>query len=204
MRSTLKREFGAQKPRAIVLDDHAGSRGATGLRLRRKGFHVDEFATIGSFFEQWRPGTVDVIVADWQLSDDPELGGDYVLRHVRELDWSVPFVLVSGKLADDHKRADVLEALLSGGSAAFVTRGSGGIAEACDVAEALVEKRDVALSKVILAIRPAALAGAVLQTSSGPVSAQEMLSRLVASPESFRTAGAPVADSIQRRIDATA
>ena len=116
-----------------------------------------------------------------------------VLARVRNLDWDVPFVLVSGKLDQDDERARVLQHLLDNGSARFVKRGAGGIKEACDLAEDLIERRDLALLKMILALRPAALANASATTTSGKVSAQEVLGDLVSRPANSHNAGRPIA-----------
>jgi DNA-binding response OmpR family regulator len=73
----------------------------TARRLRGRGFEVLECASPKEFLHNWKPGTVDVIVADWELSADKGEFGDRVLERVREQDWDVPFVMVSGKLDED-------------------------------------------------------------------------------------------------------
>ena len=100
MRQAIRKEFGATRPRAIVLDDNARARRMTARRLRGRGFEVIECSGPEEFLNVWKPGTIDVIVADWQLSDDDAKLGDRMLAEVRRRDWDVPFVLVSGKL--DH------------------------------------------------------------------------------------------------------
>lgn len=193
MRSSIKKEFGGRKPRAIVLDDSSTARRMTARRLRGRGFQVIECSNAAEFFEAWRPGTVDVIIADWQLSHDETELGDQVLVSVRRRDWDVPFVLVSGKLGEDTDRARVLERLLSSGSARFVKRGHEGIRQACESAEDLIERRDLALLKVILSMRDGALSGATIPTSSGELSVQDFLETVVSKPRASHDAERPIA-----------
>jgi CheY-like chemotaxis protein len=193
MRPSITKEFGARKPRAIILDDSATARKMTARRLRSRGFQVVECANAPEFFRVWKPGTVDVIIADWQLSHDETELGDQVLRHVRDRDWDVPFVLISGKLGEDTNRARVLEHLLASGGARFVRRGNEGIRQACDSAEDLIERRDLALLKVILSMREGAQSGATIQTSSGEKSVQELLETVVSKPRASHDAERPIA-----------
>lgn len=198
MNRSIAKEFGKQRPRAFVVDDNARARVATARRLRRRGFHVVPCKSAREFWHAWSPGMADVIIADWELSAADK--GDRVLQRVRKVDWDVPFVLVSGKLDEDFKRADVLANLLEEGSARFVRRGTAGIARACREAESLIERRDLALLKVILAFRPAAVSGAVIQTSSGRKSAAQVLAEIVAEPRASHTAERPIADHINETI----
>jgi len=190
MKPQLVSEFGRHVPRAIVLDDHAGSRRMTARSLSKRGFAVEEHSTFESFLNSWRPGMADLIVADWQLSDREH--GDDVLAEIRRRDWDVPFVLVSGKLGDDDRRVKVLEVLLRNRSASFVARGSDGITKVCDEGEALIERRDLTLLKVILSLRAAADANEAIQTSAGPVQVLDQLASLVAEPESSHQALDPL------------
>lgn len=191
MKKAISREFVEQKPRAIVLDDSARARTMTGRRLRKRGFEVAECKSVEDFWKVWKPGTVDVIVADWHLSATER--GQEVLAEIRRRDWDVPFVLVSGRLDEDpDNRAAVLSGLLEAGGARFVKRGENGIAKACDEAEELLERRDLALLKVILAFRPGALAGKEIATSSGKQSVAAMLEEIVAKPSASHDAERPV------------
>lgn len=180
MRPQIAAEFAGFTPRAIVLDDHGRSRRMTARRLRARGFDVVECASVEDFCDRWAPGSSDLIIADWQLSDTEH--GDAVLASVRLRDWEVPFVLVSGKLSEDERRVKVLEVLLEEGAARFVTRGDGGIAKACDEGESLIERRDLALLKVILALRAGARQDAIIRSSGGPVGCQAELDKLLAAP----------------------
>ena len=114
MRKSLVLEFGSEHPRAMVLDDERHARIMTGRALRRKGFVVTEFATVADFLKSWKPGTVDVIIADWQLSADHADGGDHVLERVRQRDWDVSFVLISGKLGERLRGVGVKHVDVSG------------------------------------------------------------------------------------------
>jgi len=154
---------------------------------------VEECATVEQFEESWKPGMVDVIVADWQLAQDDSQHGDRVLADVRARDWDVPFVLVSGKLGEDLRRARVLQVLLEEGSARFVKRGDNGIRRVCEDAEDLIERRDLTLLKVILSLRKAAEAGSAIQTSTGPQLVSKRLASLVLKPKASHDAVRPIA-----------
>lgn len=200
MRKSILTEFGDQKPRAIVLDDNALARKMTARRLRARGFEVYPCSNSSEFHDVWSPGTIDVIISDWDLSHNEHEEGDKVLEEVRKRDWDVPFVLISGKLSEATDRAEVLERLLGSGSARFVQRGDNGIEEACEAAEDLIERRDLALLKVLLALRPAVLQGGAVQTSSGKVKTQTMLDKLVSKPAKSHDAERPIASARSRSI----
>lgn len=197
MKDELRREFGGATPRALVLDDNPRSRTMTERRLRKSGFEVQTCASLPEFHRLWRPGTFDVIVADWDLAANAK--GDEVLLHVRDRDWEVPFVLVSGKLPEDGRRSKVLERLLEQGGARFVERGADGIERACEEAERLQLRRDLALLKVILALRPAVLKSLVVGTSSGVITTESILADLLKTPASRALAEGPIADAISKR-----
>jgi CheY-like chemotaxis protein len=199
MRKSIRKEFGARRPRAIVLDDNVRARRMTARRLRSRGFEVVECRNPEEFRRDWKPGTVDVIVADWQLSNDDTELGDRMLARVRQRDWDVPFVLVSGKLDQGTERVTVLEQLLRSGGARFVKRGVNGIRLACDDAEDLIERRDLALLKVILSLREGALSGATIQTTSGDRSVGEVLEGIVSKPQASHDAERPIAQTRGRR-----
>jgi CheY-like chemotaxis protein len=203
MRRSIKKEFGAQKPRAIVLDDNAQARRMTARRLSSAGFQVAEYSSVDQFQSEWLPGTVDVIVSDWDLSHDKEQHGDSVLLFVRARDWDVPFVLVSGKLEAAGTRADVLTTLLGSGGARFVKRGADGIKQACEAAEELIERRDLALMKLVLALRPLALRNESISTSTGRLSARESLAELVSKPSHSHDASRPIATARARELTST-
>lgn len=193
MRASILRDFAGEKPRAIVLDDSANARRMTAYRLRKRGFDTVECSNAADFLSKWIPGTADVIIADWGLSNDPSEHGDRVLELVRARDWDVPFVLVSGRLDQDSQRVDVLQTLLNSGSARFVRRGNNGIKRACESAEDLIERRDLALVRIILGLRQGALRGEKIQTSSGERAVRDLLEEIVSAPRVSHDAGRPVA-----------
>lgn len=193
MRNSIKKEFGLQKPRAIVLDDSSRARRMTARRLQSAGFQVTECSSIADFESNWIPGTVDVIVSDWDLSHGTGGTGESVLLLVRKRDWDVPFVLVSGKLDEAGPRASVLASLLGSGAARFVKRGSDGIRSACEAAEELIERRDLALMKLVLAMRPLALRNESIVTTTGPMSARDALAEIVSQPSHSHNASRPIA-----------
>jgi len=181
-------------PRALVLDDNGRALEMTARRLRSRGFDVIECRTRADFEAAWDPGMFDVLVADWQLAADYH--GDAVLQAVRERDWDVPFVLVSGRLGDDAKRSPVLATLLQSGNARFVVRGDSGIRLVCEAAEDLIERRDHALLKVILALRPAARKELGITTSSGRRSVRALLADILARPGASDVADEPIASGL--------
>jgi hypothetical protein len=137
-----------------------------------------------------------VIVSDWDLSNRADENGDAVLKSVREKDWDVPFVLVSGKLGEASDRASVLETLLDNGGAGFVERGEG-ISRTCDLAEDLIERRDLALLKTLLTLRAGALANKTVPTSSGAVSVRKELAALVSKPSTSHNVSRPLAQALR-------
>jgi hypothetical protein len=175
----------------------------TARKLKSRGFEVQQYDNVRDFRVAWKPGMVDVIIADWDLSSKAAESGDNVLAEVRQRDWDVPFVLISGKLDEDGQRANVLAKLLANGSARFVGRGpdgeQDGIAKACDEAEDLIERRDLALLKVILSLRPAALASESVPTTAGTRSVEELLAEAVVKPAKSHDFERPVAVALASR-----
>lgn len=204
MRKAIKKEFGTFIPRAVVLDDDPGARAMTARLLRRRGYEALTFSNPRDFYKNWHPGMADVIISDWDLSARPADKGDHVLAKVRKRDWDVPFVLISGKLEETKRKVGVLEDLLENGSARFVERGPtgdgvSGIEAACDAAEELIERRDLALLKLILPLREGAGRGMAISTSKGLLPAANLLERLVSSPKASHEAGRPIASARRKR-----
>jgi CheY-like chemotaxis protein len=204
MRKSVAREFGGQRPRAIVLDDHAGSRRMTARRLKEKGFDVEECVGVKAFLDTWKPGMFDVIIADWDLSAGQDGRGDHILEEIRKRDWDVTFVLISGKLGQDTDKAKVFGRLLESGGARFVSRGTSGIAKACEAAEDLIERRDLALLKIILSLRKGAIKDATIPTTSGNTPVSQLLEEVVSRPRSSHDAERPIAKAISRRTSSGA
>jgi CheY-like chemotaxis protein len=194
-------EFKDSKPRAVVLEDEERIRRSMARALSNVGFEVAEAATVQEFREVWSPGMFDVIVADWDLARDSK--GDQVLEEVRTRDWDVPFVLVSGRLDEDDEKAAVLSGLLESGSARFVEKGDGGIEKACTQALELIDRRDLALLRVVLRFREGALQGKAIKTSSGKLAVRELLEELVRDPQSSHDGERPIADRISDRLGRT-
>jgi CheY-like chemotaxis protein len=191
LRKSIRKEFGDQPPRAIVLDDNANARAVTARSLTRRGFEVITCSSAAEFRRAWIPGTVDVIVADWHLSEVAKDQGNRVLLEVRKRDWDVPFVLISGQLRETGK-VQILEQLLDGGGARFVERGDAAIKAVCDCAEDLIERRDLKLLKLILAMRQAALQDLKIRTSSGALPARKVLQDVVSKPSESHDAERPL------------
>lgn len=193
MKDSVAKEFGGARPRVIVLDDDDNARRMAAIKLERRGFAVTSCESKPAFEGVWKPGMFDLIVADWQLAQSPLEHGDKVLMWVRERDWDVPFILISGRLEDDHQKAPILSVLLNNGSARFVTRGDEGFFNTvCDQGEELLERRDMTLLKVLLALRPAADEGVSISTSSGEMSALDHIAGLVSLPKAAHDALRPI------------
>jgi len=192
MNPSIAADFAGKSPKIIVLDDDGAARRMTAIRFVRRGYKVFECGSKAEFSDIWKPGLFDLIVADWQLAQNEDEHGDKVLEEVREHDWDVPFVLVSGRLDDDDRRAQVLEGLLNRGGASFITRGEGAIEQVCEQGEQLMERRDNTLLKVLLSLRDAAENGLSIQTSSGSISAAEQVAELVSKPNVSHDALRPI------------
>ena len=198
MAESRMREFMSAAPRAIVLDDARKALAMAAEALTAAGFDVSECETVDQFFEVWQPGMFDVLVADWDLTTGQK--GDEVLEKVRERDWDVPFVLISGRLEEARERTPVLGNLLESGSARFVERGEDGFEKICTEAISLIARRDLALLRMILKLRVAALEGQTVATSSGEMPVHELLAELVRDPISSDDSDGPIADLIAARL----
>lgn len=199
MNKTILKEFGNSSPRVIVLDDSDRPRAALRRELESEGLEVSEFSDVKSFEKSWAPGMFDLIVADWDLSEREK--GDEVLASIRESDWDVPFILISGRLNEDGpSRSQVFESMLSEGNCDFVERGDDASAQVIKKAFKLIEQRDFALLRVVLRFRQAALEEKQVKTTSGSVSALDILAELVRSPSNSHDVEGPLADRITRRL----
>lgn len=73
--------------------------------LKSEGHQVEVFADGGSCLEALKSRSFDFFVIDWNL---PDIGGDEVLRHVREkFGWEVPVVFCTGR-TDEEAASDIL------------------------------------------------------------------------------------------------
>ena len=82
----------AYRPRIVLADDHNELRELLALRLRARGYDVHEASNGHELFEALRRKP-DLIISDLQM---PGLSGIQVLERLRETDWTVPFILMTG------------------------------------------------------------------------------------------------------------
>lgn len=89
---------------AVVEDSRSQAEVLKAL-LKSEGHQVEVFADGGSCLEALKSRTFDFFVIDWNL---PDMGGDEVLRRVREqFGWEVPVVFCTGR-TDEEAAADIL------------------------------------------------------------------------------------------------
>lgn len=73
--------------------------------LKSEGYRVEIFARGGDCIEALKTRRFDFFVIDWVL---PDMGGDEVLRHIREVcGWEVPVIFCTGRTEEDAA-ADIL------------------------------------------------------------------------------------------------
>lgn len=89
---------------AVVEDSRSQAEVLKAL-LKSEGHQVEVFADGGSCLEALKSRSFDFFVIDWNL---PDMGGDEVLRRVREqFGWDVPVVFCTGR-TDEEAAADIL------------------------------------------------------------------------------------------------
>ncbi|MBU1365298.1 MAG: response regulator transcription factor [Gammaproteobacteria bacterium] len=89
---------------AVVEDSRSQSEVLKAL-LKSEGHQVEVFADGNSCIEALKTRAFDFFVIDWVL---PDIGGDEVLRHVREkCGWDVPVVFCTGR-TDEEAASDIL------------------------------------------------------------------------------------------------
>ncbi|PKO40346.1 MAG: DNA-binding response regulator [Betaproteobacteria bacterium HGW-Betaproteobacteria-6] len=89
---------------AVVEDSRSQSEVLKAL-LKSEGHQVEVFSDGSSCIEALKTRVFDFFVIDWCL---PDVGGDEVLRHVRErCGWDVPVVFCTGR-TDEEAAADIL------------------------------------------------------------------------------------------------
>lgn len=89
---------------AVVEDSRSQAEVLKAL-LKSEGHHVEIFVDGNSCIEALKTRTFDFFVIDWTL---PDIGGDVVLRHVREkCGWEVPVVFCTGR-TDEEAASDIL------------------------------------------------------------------------------------------------
>jgi len=89
---------------AVVEDSRSQSEVLKAL-LKGEGHQVEVFADGNSCIEALKTRAFDFFVIDWSL---PDIGGDEVLRHVRErCGWDVPVIFCTGR-TDEEAASDIL------------------------------------------------------------------------------------------------
>lgn len=89
---------------AVVEDSRSQSEVLKAL-LKGEGNQVEVFADGNSCIEALKTRAFDFFVIDWSL---PDIGGDEVLRHVRErCGWDVPVIFCTGR-TDEEAASDIL------------------------------------------------------------------------------------------------
>lgn len=89
---------------AVVEDSRSQSEVIKAL-LKSEGYQVEVFAEGRACIEALKTRTFDFFIIDWTL---PDIGGDEVLRHVREVcGWDVPVLFCTAR-AEEENAADIL------------------------------------------------------------------------------------------------
>lgn len=88
-----------------VLEDSRSQAEVLKALLRSEGHQVEVFANGTSCIEAMKSRTFDFFVLDWIL---PDMGGDQVLKHIREtVGWDVPVIFCTSR-SDEDAAADIL------------------------------------------------------------------------------------------------
>ena len=89
---------------AVVEDSRSQAEVLKAL-LKSEGHQVDVFADGNSCIDALKSRSFDFFIIDWTL---PDIGGDEVLKHVREkCGWDVPVIFCTGR-TDEEAAADIL------------------------------------------------------------------------------------------------
>lgn len=165
------------KPVVLLVDDEKLTIKILGRKLRTLGYKVIACETYAQALSAFRSGFIDIVVADWDLAKDDKKKGDALFRAIRERDWEVPLVLVSGKLHEDSAKAATFANVLNFGSATFVERGTAiGYEKIVQAMRRLLERRDIVLSEMIHKLRSSQIK---VRTTSGVVDSSKLLSRML-------------------------
>ncbi len=88
-----------------VVDDSRSQAEIIKALLRSEGYHVEIFSEGKACIEALGMRSFDFFIIDWDL---PDIGGDEVLRYIREhCGWDVPVVFCTGRTEEDSA-ADIL------------------------------------------------------------------------------------------------
>src|SRR5262245_40393922 len=143
-----RRRVRTRKPRqrVLVVDDDPSAGRALARVFERKGFLVDTVESYEQGLEAFHAGFFDLVIADWDLAAEPERKGDALFCALRERDWEVPMILLSGQLpvAGAGERAETLQSIMNYGAVKFVERGQG-YDRVIKEAQDLLRRRDTAL-----------------------------------------------------------
>lgn len=89
----------------VVVEDSRSQAEVLKALLKSEGHQVDVFADGASCLEAIKSRSFDFFIIDWNL---PDMGGDEVLKRVREqYGWDVPVVFCTGR-TDEEAAADIL------------------------------------------------------------------------------------------------
>jgi DNA-binding response OmpR family regulator len=89
---------------AVVEDSRSQAEVLKAL-LKSEGHQVEVFADGGSCIAAMKCRTFDFFVLDWIL---PDMGGDQVLKHIREtVGWDTPVIFCTSR-SDESAAADIL------------------------------------------------------------------------------------------------
>lgn len=89
----------------VVVEDSRSQAEVLKALLKSEGHQVEVFADGGSCIEAIKSRSFDFFIIDWNL---PDMGGDEVLKRVREqCGWDVPVVFCTGR-TDEEAASDIL------------------------------------------------------------------------------------------------
>jgi DNA-binding response OmpR family regulator len=159
----------------LLVDDDPKTLAQLGRRLRREGYEVWPSPSFDRALATFKAGQVDAVIADWDLDPRTKKKGDALFDAIRRRDWEVPLILVSGKLGQEHEKADTLDRVMDCGAVQFVARGEG-YDEIVRSLRELLARRDVALTELIRRLRAT---HGTIPTSSGRAGSAQVLKELL-------------------------
>ena len=80
------------KPTVFLVDDDARFLRSTARLLESEDFTVSAFSSGQEFFENYKPGSPGCLLLDLMM---PEMTGIDVLKKMRELNWSLPTIVMT-------------------------------------------------------------------------------------------------------------
>jgi len=91
----------------LVIDDDAAMRRACEAALRRAGYHIETYSDGPSGIARIREQSPSVLIVDLKM---PGMGGLEVIKHVKEIDFNIVIVVITGFATVDM----AVEAMKSG------------------------------------------------------------------------------------------